>query len=69
MKLPIHAPEAARLQDEIAEDFPGAQHVRVEGAGHYIQRDRPEVVIDAARQLAGCTPGEPPAADVPKGAR
>jgi pimeloyl-ACP methyl ester carboxylesterase len=51
--------DATRMQDEIAEDFPGAQHMRVEGAGHYIQRDRPEVVIDAARQLAGCPTGEP----------
>jgi pimeloyl-ACP methyl ester carboxylesterase len=48
--------EATRLQDEIAADFPGSEHVRVEGAGHYIQRDRPEVVIAAARRLAGCTP-------------
>lgn len=45
---------AARLQDEIVADFPGAQHIRVEGAGHYIQRDRPDVVVGAARQLAGC---------------
>jgi pimeloyl-ACP methyl ester carboxylesterase len=48
--------DAARKQDEIAADFPGAEHVRVEGASHYIQRDRPEVVIDAARRLAGCSP-------------
>jgi pimeloyl-ACP methyl ester carboxylesterase len=46
----------ARLQDEIADDFPGSQHIRVDGAGHYIQRDKPEVVIDAVRQLAGCPP-------------
>jgi pimeloyl-ACP methyl ester carboxylesterase len=44
------------MQDEIAADFPGAEHVRVDGAGHYIQRDKPEVVIDAARRLAGCGP-------------
>jgi pimeloyl-ACP methyl ester carboxylesterase len=44
----------AELQDEIASDFPAARHERVEGAGHYIQRDRPEVVINAARELAGC---------------
>jgi pimeloyl-ACP methyl ester carboxylesterase len=53
---------AARMQDEIAADFPGAQHVRVDGASHYIQRDRPEVVIDAVRQLAGCQRVEPPLA-------
>ncbi|HVY81917.1 MAG TPA: alpha/beta hydrolase [Steroidobacteraceae bacterium] len=53
---------AARMQDEIAADFPGSQHIRVEGATHYIQRDRPEVVIDAVRRLAGCGHGEPPQA-------
>ncbi len=46
---------AARLQDEIAADFPAAKHIRVDGSGHYIQRDRPDVVIEAARELAGCT--------------
>jgi pimeloyl-ACP methyl ester carboxylesterase len=53
-ETPAARATAARLQDEIAEDFPSAQHIRVEGAGHYIQRDKPEVVIDAVRQLAGC---------------
>jgi pimeloyl-ACP methyl ester carboxylesterase len=47
---------AVRLQDDIAADFPGARHVNVDASGHYIQRDRPEVVIAAARELAGCTP-------------
>ncbi|HEU4625548.1 MAG TPA: alpha/beta hydrolase [Steroidobacteraceae bacterium] len=51
---------AARMQDEIAADFPGSQHIRVDGAGHYIQRDRPDVVIEAVRRLAGCEQGEPP---------
>jgi pimeloyl-ACP methyl ester carboxylesterase len=50
---------AMRLQGEIAADFPGSRHVFVTGAGHYIQRDKPEVVINAARELAGC--GETPA--------
>ena len=45
---------AMQLQDEIAADFPGARHVFVTGAGHYIQRDQPEVVVNAARELAGC---------------
>jgi pimeloyl-ACP methyl ester carboxylesterase len=45
---------SADMQDEIAADFPGAQHVRVADSGHYIQRDHPDVVIDAARELAGC---------------
>jgi pimeloyl-ACP methyl ester carboxylesterase len=48
---------SADLQDEIVADFPGASHVRVADAGHYIQRDQPDVVVDAARQLAGCTAG------------
>jgi pimeloyl-ACP methyl ester carboxylesterase len=47
---------SADMQDEIVEDFPGASHVRVADSGHYIQRDHPEVVVDAARRLAGCTP-------------
>jgi pimeloyl-ACP methyl ester carboxylesterase len=47
---------AARLQDEIAAAFPGARHLRVDDSGHYIQRDRPEAVVEAARELAGCKP-------------
>jgi pimeloyl-ACP methyl ester carboxylesterase len=46
--------KAARLQDEIAEAFPGSRHVRVDDSGHYIQRDRPDLVVTAARELAGC---------------
>jgi len=45
---------AVQLQDEIAADFPGSRHVFVTGAAHYIQRDKPEVVINAARELVGC---------------
>jgi pimeloyl-ACP methyl ester carboxylesterase len=45
---------AAHLQDEITNDFPGARHVRVDDSGHYIQRDHPEVVVEAVRELAGC---------------
>jgi hypothetical protein len=30
--------------------------VRVSDSGHYIQRDRPDIVIEAARELAGCAP-------------
>ncbi|HEY7379331.1 MAG TPA: alpha/beta fold hydrolase [Steroidobacteraceae bacterium] len=60
--LPLHGETPASqalaglLQDDITSDFPRARHVQVYDAGHYIQRDRPEVVIDAARELAGCTP-------------
>jgi pimeloyl-ACP methyl ester carboxylesterase len=46
---------AESLQDEIVADFPGAEHVRVADSGHYIQRDHPEVVVSAARKLAGCS--------------
>jgi pimeloyl-ACP methyl ester carboxylesterase len=53
---------ASLLQGEIAADFPGSRHVFVTGAGHYIQRDKPDIVINAARELAGC--GELPAKDI-----
>jgi pimeloyl-ACP methyl ester carboxylesterase len=48
--------QAVQLQDDIAASFPAARHVTVDASGHYIQRDRPEVVVAAARELAGCTP-------------
>jgi pimeloyl-ACP methyl ester carboxylesterase len=44
------------LQREIATDFPAAAHVNVSNSGHYIQRDRPTVVVNAARRLVGCAP-------------
>jgi pimeloyl-ACP methyl ester carboxylesterase len=47
---------SARLQDEIAADYPQADHVRVIDSGHYIQKEHPEVVVEAARKLAGCKP-------------
>ncbi len=50
---------AENLQDDIAAAFPSARHVRVDDSGHYIQRDRPEVVVAAARELAGCAPLAP----------
>ncbi len=53
---PVSRDDEARMQDDIAADFPGSEHLRVDGAGHYIQRDRPEVVIAAVRRLAGCAP-------------
>jgi pimeloyl-ACP methyl ester carboxylesterase len=49
-----------QLQDDIAADFPGSAHERVDDAGHYIQRDRPEVVVEAVRRLAGCPPASHP---------
>ncbi len=51
---PESVARAMLLQGEIASDFPGSRHVFVTGATHYIQKDKPEVVINAARELAGC---------------
>jgi pimeloyl-ACP methyl ester carboxylesterase len=53
-ETPALRTEAARLQEDIVADFPGARHVRVDGSGHYIQADQPKVVIDSVRELAGC---------------
>ena len=50
---------AENLQDDIAAAFPAARHVRVDDSGHYIQHDRPDVVVAAARELAGCAPLAP----------
>lgn len=55
-ETPASRTEAARLQEDIVADFPAARQVRVDGSGHYIQRDRPDVVINSARELAGCSP-------------
>jgi pimeloyl-ACP methyl ester carboxylesterase len=54
-ETPTARTQSADMQDEIAADFPGAEHIRVPDSGHYIQRDHPEVVVGAARELAGCT--------------
>ncbi len=53
------AASAENLQLEIAADFPAARLVRVDDSGHYIQRDRPDVVVAAARELARCAPPAP----------
>jgi pimeloyl-ACP methyl ester carboxylesterase len=45
-----------RFQDDLAGEFPGSQHLSVPRSGHYIQRDRPDIVIAAVRKLAGCGP-------------
>jgi pimeloyl-ACP methyl ester carboxylesterase len=55
-ETPASQVQSETQQDEIAAAFPSARHVRVDNSGHYIQRDRPEVVVAAARELAGCTP-------------
>jgi pimeloyl-ACP methyl ester carboxylesterase len=53
-ETPAARAQAARLQDEITADFPAALHVRVPDSGHYIQRDHPEAIVEATRQLARC---------------
>lgn len=45
---------AAQLQNEIAAAFATKRHEFVIDSGHYVQRDQPQVVISAARELAGC---------------
>ena len=52
-EAPVLRTQAARLQEDIAADFPAARQIRVD-SGHYIQRDQPEVVINSVRELAGC---------------
>lgn len=51
---------AVHLQDDIAAEFPGSEHLYVPRSGHYIQRDRPGVVVAAIRQLADCGRGPGP---------
>lgn len=53
---PTSRDQEERMQDDIATDFPFARRVDVENSGHYIQRDRPDAVIDVVRKLAGCRP-------------
>jgi pimeloyl-ACP methyl ester carboxylesterase len=53
-QTPSARSRAEELQDEIAADFPEARHIRVVNSGHYIQRDQPDVVVEAVRALAGC---------------
>ena len=51
---------AAQLQNEIAATFDTKRHDFVIDSGHYIQRDQPQAVINAARELAGCHPRQEP---------
>jgi pimeloyl-ACP methyl ester carboxylesterase len=53
-ETPAARVHAANLQESIVESFAGARHIRVDGSGHYIQKDRPDVVIKAVQELAGC---------------
>lgn len=57
-ETPASRAAAARLQEDIAAEFPAARHVRVDGSGHYIQKDRPKTVINSVRELAGCSSRE-----------
>ncbi|HEY4366189.1 MAG TPA: alpha/beta hydrolase family protein [Steroidobacteraceae bacterium] len=54
-EAPASRTQAARFQEDIVADFPAAKQIRVD-SGHYIQRDRPDIVVNAARELAGCKP-------------
>jgi pimeloyl-ACP methyl ester carboxylesterase len=49
---------AAQLQKEIATAYVARRHDFVIGSGHYIQRDQPQQVINAARELGGCNTGK-----------
>ena len=48
---------AAQLQNVIATAYIARRHDCVSDSGHYIQRDQPQAVINAARELAGCDTG------------
>jgi hypothetical protein len=49
---------AAQLQKELATAYVARRHDFVIGSGHYIQRDPPQQVINAARELGGCNTGQ-----------
>jgi pimeloyl-ACP methyl ester carboxylesterase len=50
----------AQLQIELADSYAARRHDFVPDSGHYIQRDQPQVVINAVRELARCdTQGVP----------
>lgn len=53
-ETPAARAQAARLQEDIVASFGGARHIRVDDSGHYIQKDRPDAVISAVREIAGC---------------
>jgi pimeloyl-ACP methyl ester carboxylesterase len=44
-----------RLQNELASRSPTSKHIVATGSGHYIQDDRPELVIDAVREVVAAT--------------
>jgi pimeloyl-ACP methyl ester carboxylesterase len=44
----------AQLQNGLADTYAARRHDFVPDSGHYIQRDQPQVVIDAVLELARC---------------
>ncbi len=59
-ETPAYRALAVQLQNEIATTFATKRHDVVIDSGHYIQRDQPQAVINAARELAGCDPLQKP---------
>jgi hypothetical protein len=57
-ETPAYRKLAGRLQNEIAAAFATQRHEFVVDSGHYIQRDQPQAVINAARELARCDIGQ-----------
>jgi pimeloyl-ACP methyl ester carboxylesterase len=47
----------AKLQSALSDSYAARRHDFVPDSGHYIQRDQPQAVINAARELAGCDTG------------
>jgi pimeloyl-ACP methyl ester carboxylesterase len=44
----------AKLQNELSDSYAARRHDFVPDSGHYIQRDQPQVVVNAVRELARC---------------
>lgn len=53
-------PAWRRLQNELASRSPTSKHIVATGSGHYIQDDRPELVIDAVREVVAATKATKP---------
>jgi pimeloyl-ACP methyl ester carboxylesterase len=57
-ETPAYRELAAQLQNEIVAVSATQRHEFVIDSGHYIQRDQPQAVINAARELARCDIGQ-----------
>jgi pimeloyl-ACP methyl ester carboxylesterase len=44
----------AQLQNELSDSYAARRHDFVPDSGHHIQRDQPQAVINAVRELARC---------------